>query len=79
MPNNARDGRAVCPFYETSVKNRIRCECVIGGARLQHVFPTGEDAEQYLARFCNTMDYVECRYCAMLCEMYEKAEEEIRH
>jgi hypothetical protein len=79
MPNNVRDGRAVCPFYETSAKNRIRCECVIGGARLHHVFPTAQDAEEYLARFCCTYEYVACRYCALLCEMYEGSEEDVEH
>lgn len=79
MPNKERDGKAICPFYETSDRQWIRCECVIGGARLNHIFPTNADAEEYLRRYCDSYDYVQCRYCALLCQMYEGTEDTVEH
>lgn len=73
MPNNTRDGRAVCPFFETSQKNYIRCECVIGGdARLMHVFDNSAIAAEYVLEFCCTYEYTSCPYAHMLINAYDE-------
>lgn len=77
MPNNVRDGRAICPFYETSQKNYIRCECVIGGdARLMHVFGTYQEAAEYVLENCCTYDYLQCPYAHMLINAYTEISKE---
>ena len=75
VPNDARDGRAMCPFYQRSKGDYICCECVIGGARLLHMFASRAEALGHMQEYCNTFGYVRCPYAMMLIGLYEKSEE----
>lgn len=75
MPNRVRDASAVCPFYQSSEKNIIRCECAIGGARLWHVFGTNKEAERHWLDFCASYCYRGCPYALMLIGVYDESEE----
>lgn len=71
MPNTRRDGQAICPFYEHSDKNIIRCECAIGGSRLMHVFGSTEECEDHVQSFCCAYAYLGCPYAEMLIWEYD--------
>lgn len=70
--NPRRDAGAICPFYEKSHKNIIRCECAIGGSRLWHVFADTHEAETHWLGYCATYGYIRCPYARMLIGMYEE-------
>lgn len=73
--NPRRDAGAICPFYEKSHKNVIRCECIIGGtARLWHVFETNEETEKHWEEYCATFRYRKCPYALMLIGLYEESD-----
>lgn len=76
MPNDARDGRAICPFYRISRSDYISCECVIGDTRLMHVFRSRANAMEHLQRFCNTFEYTDCPYAKALIWGLDQAEDE---
>lgn len=75
MPNDTRDGRAMCPFYTRSKADYISCECAIGGARLLHVFGSVKEAKDHLEEYCNTFGYLRCPYAMMLIRGYDQSEE----
>jgi len=74
MPNLTRSAHAVCPFYEKSEKNYVRCECVIGGARLLHVFDTERTCKMHFEKFCCSYDYVRCPYALMLIGIWDQSD-----
>ena len=74
MPNLTRSAHAVCPFYEVSEKNYVRCECVIGGARLLHVFESVRECEQHAQEYCCTFAYRKCPYALMLIGLYDESD-----
>ena len=74
MPNRTRDAGAVCPFYMSSEKNMISCECAIGGTRLWHAFSSCREAENHWLNFCCSYCYLGCPYAQMLIGLYEDGE-----
>ena len=71
MPNDPRDGRAVCPFYQKSRDDYICCECVIGGPQLLYVFQSSSETMAYMQEYCNTTAYLRCPYASILAGLYE--------
>ena len=65
--NNA----AICPFWEKSWEQNIRCECCIQHAILVMRFSDKEKRLRYEDRYCNRYAWQECRYARLLLKKYE--------
>lgn len=57
MPNNAVDGRMICPFYKRDTLQEIRCDGFARGMSLRQWFTRKRKKAAWLEEACCRYDY----------------------
>lgn len=66
------NSEALCPFWEKSWEQNIRCETCVTHARLLLRFSSKEARQQHEGAYCNRHEWRQCGYARMLLREYDE-------
>ena len=66
------NGHAICPFWEKSWEQNIRCEACIEHAHFIMRFSDKEKRQRHEEKYCNSYGWEKCKYAAMLQREYDE-------